>query len=152
MPKWDKDKIKTDIESQISSWKLSGLDILTEYKKQITDMGNRSADQWWLEKDYWYGMKLDTYGGDDRRYKRFKDWLNSQKTQITSWTNFKVWEEMRSRWHNPSNQNKTIEGLFTSAEIKASQADRVKAYAELFGIPGNITTWEQLKKADFSVK
>lgn len=152
LPKWDKDKIKTDIESQISNWTLSGLGILTEYKKQITDMGNRSADQWWLEKDYWYGMKLDTYGGDDRRYKRFKDWLNSQKTPITSWTNFKVWEEMRKRWHDPNIQNKTIEGLFTSTEIQVSQADRVKAYAELFGIPGNITTWEQLKKADFSVK
>ena len=101
-----------------------------------------------------------TLGGGDQTavwwQKKFKYWLeNVEKNSIKSSnrSDNAIWEKMIERWNDSNDNNKTLEGLFTNKTIFSyDEKQRVQAYANLFGIPGNITTWEELKNKDFSVR
>ena len=56
---------------------------------------------------------------------------------------------MISRWNDSGNTDKTLEKMFKS---NSKEAQRVKAYADLFGLNLSQNTWEQLKNADISKK
>lgn len=141
----------------ITNSKNSGFAYLENYKNEIKAKGARSKSQWWLDSGRWYGMTLG--GGDQTAVwwqKKFKYWLeNVEKNSIKSSnrSDNAIWEKMIERWNDSNDNNKTLEGLFTNKTIFSyDEKQRVQAYANLFGIPGNITTWEELKNKDFSVR
>ena len=142
------------IDDNIKKQNLKGLAVLTEYKNQITTMGNRPVSQWWLNSGEWYGLTLNPKSSDTWWQKKFEKWL--QDTDIrnisTSATDAKIWIDMITRWKDPKNQsNRSLETMFKDWGA-SKERERVKAYAKLFGLNQHLTSWDDLIREDISKK
>ena len=114
-----------------------------------------ASDVHWLEKltgaksvikGFWCQQKwmwLNPVKGDDYWYKTFTNWLTNveaNKVPIES-----PWRKMVDSRQGTDAWNRDIWTLF-------SNADYVKAYAELFELDLSANTWEALKDVDISRK
>lgn len=97
----------------------------------------------------WKWMKLKPNATDKFWQTEFSRWLTymKDKTDDIDWVYKNVWKNMINRW-NTNENDRTLEKMFkeNGSEIQ----DRVKAYAEVFGLKWDIKTWEDLMDKDIS--
>ena len=92
-------------------------------------------------------LNPDTAKNDKFWIKQFWDWLTSMKGRTVTWTsNNEAWNSMIQAWN--SSQITDIEKRIK--EIFEWHADRVKAYADFFGLSLASNDWDHLKNADIS--
>lgn len=119
-------------------------DRLGKAKVEIDKM--KQEDKEWT----WFGMTLsrDTAKNDGFWINQFGNRLTAMKGKPVTGTRYNdVWDKMIRDWNSSqiTDIEKKLEEIFKGHE------DRIKAYADFFGL-WNITTWEELKKADISKK
>ena len=107
----------------------------------------------WAEKWQWFGMTLSraTAKNDGFWLKQFGQRLTKMEKQppVTG-TNEKAWNGMIGDWNSSEIREKNIEEKLE--KIFDNHQDRVRAYAEFFGLGSDIDTWQKLKNADISKK
>jgi hypothetical protein len=73
-----------------------------------------------------------------------------EKQPPVTGTNEKAWNGMIGDWNSSEIREKNIEEKLE--KIFDNHQDRVRAYAEFFGLGSDIDTWQKLKNADISKK
>lgn len=134
----------TNIEN---AWKsrIPSIDVLTDKKKVIDAL--EKPDENGNKKWKWMTLNPDTAKNDKFWIKQFWDWLTSMKGKTVTWTsNNEAWNSMIQAWN--SSQITDIEKRIK--EIFEWHADRVKAYADFFGLSLASNDWDHLKSADIS--
>ena len=133
-------KEKSDIEAIGNNASLKWIDVLNK----IRDVINRIKTEEWK----WMTLSRDTAKNDGFWIDQFGNRLTAMESEKVTGTSYDaVWNKMISDWKSSqiTDIEKKLEYIFKD------HTDRIKAYADFFGL-WNITTWEELKKADIAKK
>ncbi len=100
----------------------------------------------------WKWMVLDPTVRDKTWQNVFSRWLTDMKdkTGDIRWDNADVWISMINRWNRADENTRTLERMFKDNGLGVEKS--VKAYATLFWLKWNITSWEILMRKDISSK
>lgn len=139
------DQVRT-IENSMTNKSKAVWERLESTKAMIDEI--KQGDKEWI----WFGMTLSrtTAKNDGFWLNQFGARLGAMEGQPVTGTNSEAWRKMISDWNSPEIKEKDIEEKLE--KIFKDHGDRVKAYAEFFGLGSDIDTWEELKNADISKK
>ncbi len=120
----------------ISAWAHARwLDILKEKRDYIKGISNKG----------WKWMVLDPNASDKFWQNKFSDWMDDVNIGEI---NDRDWYNMVSRWKDNKNNGRTLAKMFRQNDSGLERS--ITAYATLFWLQWNISTWEELMRKDIS--